>query len=177
MITQVSVQDSAPADFTIYQPYAPQYQPFIQALQQAYRFPAVEVFEVESARREIAALTHLEENWDGYGALRIQEQTARNARAAADLILCWAPAPEIAPNPNGTISMEWKTDFGSGHLEIGQTRYSFYVDRHDGGSLFDDGSADRVTPYLGFLVSSTLFQPQPGTAALTHIGENVQSTG
>jgi hypothetical protein len=146
-------------------------EPFFQ--QRCY-FGVAQPWEADTARREIEELATLDGNWDGYGALKIQEQTRKNALAAVDLMLYWAPAPDIAPNSNGTISMEWETDSGIGHFEIGQTRYSFYIDREGGDPILADGRADEVAPQLGLVISSVLYPLKPGAAASTLIEGNVQ---
>jgi hypothetical protein len=141
-------------------------------MMQHYRGPRLDVFDLEEAKRDITELGALGENWDGYGAIPIQGRTRRNAIAAADQILLWAPFPsDIAPNPNGTISLEWGTEFGTAQLEIGLTRCSFYMDRRGGASFFWDGSTDQIAPQLGVIISSTLFPPTPGTAATTVVGD------
>src|ERR1017187_2081419 len=113
-------------------------------MMQHYRGPRLDVFDLEEAKRDITELGALGENWDGYGAIPIQGRTRRNAIAATDQILLWAPFPsDIAPNPNGTISLEWGTEFGTAQLEIGLTRCSFYMDRRGGASFFWDGSTDQ----------------------------------
>jgi hypothetical protein len=137
---------------------------------------ASQIFAIEAARHEIEEIATLEDNWDGYGASRVREQTKTNALAAVLQMLLYAPLPDIAPNPNGTISMEWESDSGTGHLEIGQSRYSFYIDRHGANAIFCDGPAEQIAPQLGLLISSTLFPTRAGTAALSTVGGDVQST-
>lgn len=102
-------------------------------------------------------------NWDGYGALAVSPETKKNAIEAIRVILPVAPTPEINPNPNGTLSFEWRTDLGNAHLEIGQTKYSFYVNPHVGSPIFLEGDVDAVHRLHGSLVTSILF-PYPGAA-------------
>jgi len=164
---------------SIFEPTAMQYEAIsaVQILPQYSQSIRLGTFELEEAKRQITELTTLIDNWDGYGAIRIQEHTKNNALAATGQILQFSPFPtEIAPNSNGTISLDWETEFGAAHLEIGLTRYSFYMDRKGGASIFCDGSAEEIVPQLGILISSGLFPPSPGTAALTTVTENVQST-
>lgn len=123
-------------------------------------------FEIGRAKEEIRDLARLKENWDGYGALPILQQTETNALTAAEVVFKFAPIPEIYSNPNGTISMEWETEHGSGYLEIGRTRYSFYIDRAGSAPIFAAGQSDEVTSFLGILIASVLF-PVPGTVAST----------
>jgi hypothetical protein len=93
-------------------------------------------------------------NWDGYGALPV---------SAIKVILPVAPSPEINPNPNGTLSFEWGTHLGNAHLEIGQTRYSFYVNPSVGEPIFLEGEVETVHRLHGSLVASLLF-PTSSTA-------------
>jgi hypothetical protein len=132
-------------------------------------------FEEKAVFDDIEHTGELKADWDGDGALPIQEQTKNNALLAARSIVASAPVPGIAPNPNGTISMEWETNLGSGHLEIGRTKYSFYLEA-PGCKLFTaQGSVDKMVPYLGLLVSRYLFPPAPGGTSITLQG-NVQHT-
>jgi hypothetical protein len=171
MINQIRPQDLSPTISIVCGEPSAYYEPFIalQSLQQGYNWSALHVFELEAAKQEIKNLGQLEPNWDGYGALKIQEQTQKNALVAAETIFTWVPIPDIAPNANGTISMEWESEFGIGHLEIGQTKYSFYMDRPIGGSVFYDGSADQIVPYLGTLIASGLFSTQNAANTATSI--------
>jgi hypothetical protein len=178
MITKIAPGEQTPTLSFIFGPSVVPYQPSetVQILSQ-YRGLRLKAFEIEEAKRQIAELRMLANNWDGYGAIPIQENTKNNALAAADQVLQWAPFPaDIAPNPNGTISLEWETEYGTAHLEIGLTRYSFYMDRRGGTTLGCDGAADDIVPQLGVLIFSSLFPPPPGTAAVTSVADNVQST-
>ena len=73
---------------------------------------ATRIEQAKLARLAIKELADLKENWDGYGAAPISEQTRDNALRFVNLIEAapyGLPAPEICPNPNGTISFEWET--------------------------------------------------------------------
>lgn len=170
----IQEQDFAPTQSLLYASATAMamYQPMIAAVQvmQHHLGPRLAVFDLAEVKRDITELGALCKNWDGYGAIPIPDRTRRNAIAAADQILQWAPSPaDIAPNPNGTISLEWETEFGTAQLEIGLTRCSFYMDHRGGASFFWDGSTDQIAPQLGIMISSTLFPPTPGTAATTVI--------
>lgn len=179
MITKIRAYNPSMTLSSIFEPTAMPFEPIaaVQILPKHGQSLWPGVFELEEAKRQITELTTLIDNWDGYGAIRIQEHTKNNAFAAAGQILQFSPFPaEISPNSNGTISLDWETEFGAAHLEIGLTRYSFYMDRKGGASVFCDGTAEDIVPQLGILISSSLFPPSPGTAALTTVAENVQST-
>lgn len=96
-------------------------------------------------------------NWDGYGALAVSAEAKQNALEAMRVILPVAPTPEINPNPNGTMSFEWGTQLGKAHLEIGQTRYSFYINPRVGQPIFLEGDVESVHRLHGSLVSSLLY--------------------
>jgi hypothetical protein len=179
MITKIRAHSRPMTLSSISDPIIVQVEPIAaaQILPPYHQGAVLDAFELEEAKRQITELTTLKDNWDGYGAVHIQENTKNNALAAADQILRFSPFPtDIAPNSNGTISLDWETKFGAAHLEVGLSRYSFYMDTNVGASLFCDGSAENVVPQLGILISSSLFPPVPGTAALTTVTEHVQST-
>jgi len=120
-------------------------------------------------------------DWDGYGALPISAATKYNSLASLRGLLVTAPTPDITPNPNGTLSFEWEASRGTAHLEVGQTRLSFYLNPTVGEPIFIDASTDDVLLIainIGILVSANLFPLQHGTTSLTHVSltGNVSST-
>lgn len=118
--------------------------------------------EFESARSAIRR-AFSQPNWDGYGALPIGEETKKNAHGVLSILENSTCAPEIVPNPNGTLSFEWETAHGFGQLEIGRTRCSFYVKRHGGRAITYEGSAGEVGGALGAYVDVLLY-PKPSQA-------------
>jgi hypothetical protein len=90
----------------------------------------LELEEATVARRLINEFKELKDNWDGYGASSISDQTRRNARQLIDIIEATPgslPIPEISPVPSGTIAFEWEIDDTVVYLEIGNTRFSGYI--------------------------------------------------
>jgi len=108
-------------------------------------------------------------NWDGEGALPVSDLTKQNAKVALRGILPVVAAPEINPNSNGTLSFEWETNAGTAHLEIGNTKYSFYVSPNGGRTIFCEGHAEDALRFHGSLVASLLFPKTNGTDTLTSI--------
>ncbi len=154
--------------------------PEVQALPYQTQFRAdrgrrTYTFEEKAALDDIEDIGRLEEDWDADGALSIQAQTKENALLAASWVMTSTPVPGIAPNPNGTITMEWESTFGSGHLEIGRTKYSFYINRPGYKFFSAEGSTDKIPPYLGLLISNHLFPVSPGSTS-TILQGNVQHT-
>ncbi|MCL4524687.1 MAG: hypothetical protein M1453_00525 [Acidobacteria bacterium] len=115
--------------------------------------------EFEAARNAIKG-AFAQPNWDGYGALPIGDETRKNALGALGALENLTCAPEITQNPNGTVSFEWETNRGYGQLEIGRTRYSFYVGPHKGSLFLDNGDAGDVNHAVGLLVDALLY-PKP----------------
>lgn len=112
--------------------------------------------EFEAARCAIRK-AFAQPDWDGYGALPIGDATKMNALGALNHIEALTVAPEITSNPNGTLSFEWETNQGFGQLEIGRTRYSFYVQPRSGSPFLDSGDANDINPAVGLLVDGLLF--------------------
>jgi hypothetical protein len=108
-------------------------------------------------------------NWDGFGALPINTETKNNAINAINSIMAVAPAPEINPNPNGTLSFQWGTPEGTAHMEIGQTRYSFYVSPRVGEAILFEGDVGSVHRLHGGLVASLLFPPTNSAPTMTPV--------
>lgn len=125
-----------------------------------------------SSERQIEELCRMPRGWDGYGALPISSITKYNSLQALRGILGSAPAPDITPNPNGTLSFEWETERGVAHLEIGQTRISFYIEPVSGEPVFLDALCDDILVVaikIGILISSNLFPLRYATTSVTDV--------
>jgi hypothetical protein len=128
----------------------------------------LERVEALAAETELSKFEALPTNWDGYGADRIDPETVKNARSALKG-LRQAPAPELTPNPNGTISLEWESPSGLAHLEVGKTRYSFYVKPIGGDASVFDGDARNVPNDLGAVITAVLFPSVRSVTAITNL--------
>jgi hypothetical protein len=115
--------------------------------------------EFEAARSAING-AFAQANWDGYGALPVSTEIKSNALEVLSHLENLTCAPEITPNPNGTLSFEWESNQGFGVIEIGRTRYSYYVHAHCGSPFLGAGNAEEVNPAVGLLVDALLF-PKP----------------
>jgi len=121
------------------------------------------------AETKINKIELLEENWDGYGAIRISSETAKNTKNAINKLSNFAAIPDITPNSNGTISLEWETPEGYAHLEVGRTKYSFYIKPRSGNPILADGAAETVGEEIGKSIAEVLFPPDHNTTAITKI--------
>jgi hypothetical protein len=123
--------------------------------------------EYEAARHAIKqAFAHAD--WDGYGALAIGEDTKKNALGVLNYLETATHAPEVTLNPNGTLSFEWDTSQGCGQLEIGRTRYSFYVKPTGGSPYVDEGEVNEVKPTVGWLLDAVLY-PKPSSPVTARV--------
>jgi len=72
--------------------------------------------------------------WDGYDAQPISRQTQLNARVFLEDLPMWLQAPDIVPEPDGEIAIEW--DLGPGRIfsvSIGDTGKLHYAGLFQGG--------------------------------------------
>lgn len=90
--------------------------------------------------RLISELAQLGPNWDGYGADPIAGSCIDQVRVLLDLLPAAIPSPDVTPNPNGTLTLDWETGDHALSVEVGATRFtSFWESRRgiktDGGLL------------------------------------------
>jgi len=130
------------------------------------------------AREKIEQLARMPENWDGYGALPIRPETAQNALDALKMLPDEIPMPDIVPNSNGTISFEWESPSGIGHLEIGRTRFSFYIKvQHLAHPILRDWRVGEPAPNIGQLVKTHLYSTAQYNRIIVGAGSILSSTG
>jgi hypothetical protein len=133
------------------------------------QFPGALLYEYPIALEAIEQASFAEPNWDGFGALPISGETKQNAKGAIERIISVAPTPEINPNPNGTLSFQWGSNEGTAHMEIGRTRYSFYVSPRVGQPILFEGEVSSIQRLHGGLVASVLFPPTTAAGTMTPV--------
>ena len=125
--------------------------------------------EIAATKTKVREFAQLDEGWDGYGAAKISAETLQNALNAIENVLQFAPAPDVIPNSNGTISFEWENSIGIGHLEIGKTKFSFYIKRQTGDPTLVDGLANQLSSNIGEKVAHLLYPELVSTNPITAI--------
>jgi hypothetical protein len=133
---------------------------------------ATRIEQAKAARLAITELADLKENWDGYGAASISQQTGDNALRFANLIEAapyGLPAPEICPKPNGTISFEWETPRVEAYLEIGNTRYSGFVTTDQQPPALFEGYAESMDQQIVAVVHAAISLTSAHPASITEI--------
>lgn len=111
--------------------------------------------------KKLVELGALQDDWDGYGGAAIDKSIILASREYFALLLANLPAPDIQPNPNGTISFEWTPRDGAAQLEIGKTHLSLYIKHPSGSPIF--WTAESTVPVvarIGRLIASTLYAKQ-----------------
>ena len=124
---------------------------------------ALRLEECATARSVVEHFATLGEHWDGYGGLPISERARNHARHFIDVIEA-SPfslsAPEVSPNANGTIAMEWEIGATEAYLEIGNTRYSGYIKKSGQRPVYLQGQADALDQRIVAAIESAVF-PRP----------------
>jgi len=107
----------------------------------------------------INEISQLEENWDGYGALKISQSVIRNTLLIIESIRLFPQFldPSITPLANGTISLEWETNQGVAYLEIGSHRFSGYIKSDNQKPALIQGQANSLSFYTLSCIHSILF--------------------
>ena len=72
----------------------------------------------------LADLARLEPGWDGHGADPITPSCLTKVSTVLAALPAGTPCPEVVPNPNGTLTLDWQAGGYSLSLECGATRYS-----------------------------------------------------
>jgi hypothetical protein len=126
----------------------------------------------ENAKNTIRAFATLVENWDGYGAAAISDAVISNGVAIIDVIEgspVNLPTPEISPNPNGTIALEWETPNGEAYIEIGNSRYGGYVSARHVPPLDFEGETGAFDSTIFSSIYEYLFAPHKLQSTISNI--------
>lgn len=118
------------------------------------RFPKNEII------KEILSYKALNNNWDGYGAMPTEIESATNAILLIDLIgeSIFTLVNEFYPNPNGTISFEWVNNSNEiFSLEVGNESMSYFIKLASQEPIFYDNKpvnaeeANKISEYIRLL--------------------------
>lgn len=111
--------------------------------------------------QQLAEMRLLGDDWDGYGGAAIGAEVIGASREYFAMLVTNLPAPDIQPNPNGTISFEWNAARGTAQLEIGSSKLSLYIKPQIGDPIFVTSlSSCPVVADIGRLIRSSLFARQ-----------------
>jgi hypothetical protein len=135
------------------------------------RVPA-RAYELLLALESMDQLAMLPEDWDGHGGAAIAPRIIERAKVLIRVISTLAPMPELVPNPNGTISMEWSNDKGRAHLEIGEEQFSFSLKGTGRTTVYHMGALDHLDlAALCASIAGAIYQGNmASTSTWTHAG-------
>ncbi len=123
----------------------------------------------------LAELARLGPNWDAYGAEPISPRCVANTRGLLSALRAGIPSPEITPNPNGTLTLDWETEDQALSLELGATRFStFWESRR--GIKTNEGTLGQSIPDFVTLALDTLF-PDPAQTQPLYEGFIIDAPG
>lgn len=112
------------------------------------------------AQAKVSEFANMQPNWDGYGAEPVGPITSGNAAQALNILSYQLPMPDITPNPNGTLSLEWETGAGCAHMEIGRTQFSLYIQQCcNSPTLYFAGSPGEIDAAAASLLHASLYAP------------------
>jgi hypothetical protein len=134
--------------------------------------PCVQTMQRQVALGIIEDFSKFEKDWDGYGALPIHEAVVKIAGQFINSLPDHLPCPDLTPDTNGTLSMDWETRAGIAHLEIGKTRYSLYIRLHRESAVLRDGKSAALAIDVANLIGALLYPPRHPNAPVTRISYN-----
>jgi len=118
---------------------------------------------------KVLEYAQMPEGWDGDGASKFSAEATNRTKHALDVLSWQLPAPEIAPNANGTFSLEWETNAGTANIEIGRTRYAGYISTPGAPTRYFDEANKDVDFALAAVVAALLFRSLEPSKPITHI--------
>ena len=85
----------------------------------------------------LAEISRLQDGWYGPGSVAVTAAVLKRVRETLSVInqVRNLPSPEVTPNPNGTISLEWESSRASIFVEIGQTKMNGFIEGAAFGSV------------------------------------------
>lgn len=111
-----------------------------------------------SIRTKIESFTHLENNWDGYGAIPLSREVADVAQSfmqsLPDIYLDVLDPENISPTPYSTIMFDWENTDHYISLEIGEKEANFFAELPGGEKVESDNiTMDKNIPPSAFIAT------------------------
>ena len=115
---------------------------FTEQHQTTYLANILKTYTKQELFKEICSFKSLNNNWDGYGAIPLEIESAANAMFLISSLdgNIYGSIDKIFPNPHGTISIIWSnTNDETVSLEIGNKSMSYYAEiSHQETEFFDN---------------------------------------
>ena len=91
---------------------------------------------------KISELSHLKDNWDGYGAVKIPTKVINNCKAFVKALTKYKikiNANDFSPTPYGTIVVDVNTPKGVISFEIGTSQLGYFTEFEGVSNRHSDG--------------------------------------
>jgi hypothetical protein len=119
----------------------------------------------------VGHFSELDRGWDGYNARPISDAVIGNSistlteMASIGKLL---PVPAVSPEVAGTIGMSWENQMGEAYLEVGETRYSGYIETRSGKEEYFQGDAKNHKQEALTRIYERLFSSAQSTPILLY---------
>lgn len=99
---------------------------------------------IPSLKNRISLLSCLENNWDGYGAIKASEKVLKNTYKFMDAVCktsyyLYLTNEDISLTPYGSIILDFKSRNGVVSIEIGSEKIGFFTDFNSNNNVYSDG--------------------------------------
>tara|TARA_R110001592_G_scaffold205863_2_gene456459 strand:- start:2339 stop:3010 length:672 start_codon:yes stop_codon:yes gene_type:complete len=104
--------------------------PFTKYIQELRKIDYIDVNAKNELIRRIMSFKSLNRNWDGYGALPTEVQSASNAIIFMGYLnrRTLSKITDVYPNPHGTVTMYWENNNDETlSLEMGNEHFNYYL--------------------------------------------------
>lgn len=129
------------------------------------------------AIQQILEIEKLEANWDGYGAEPVCHACVTNAKAIIDSLPLYADLPDVFPNPNGTITLEWESASGTLSIEIGENGMSGFFDADGHVSYYQEAYAGGLPAFAESALEQMYSNSSAGYVGISSVMEGYAGYG
>jgi hypothetical protein len=113
-------------------------------------------------------IADLDNDWDGYGALKISDEAIAASRQIIGNAIGLQPF-DLTPRANGTLAMEWQKNGREAYVEIGKTRVSGYITKESNQTYFLDLGTSGAQCSLPAIVNALLSKTTETVAPVTQL--------
>lgn len=111
------------------------------------------------SRPQLVSIGMLGDGWNGHGSLAPSPESLESIGRLLTQLPAELSSPDLTPNDNGTISVEWENARGYVHLEVGATRYALTIAAARLAPRFYNGLTPALdADFVAERASSALFQ-------------------
>lgn len=121
----------------------------------------------KNALDKLNKISKLEDDWDLFGANVVSVECVKNVSVIINDLYQDIPSPDIYPNPNGTITLDWEVGEQLLSIEVGDTNYSSYWETANATKMDAEVFNGKIPTFLfvalQFLYTSAVHERHPST--------------